>query len=177
MKSLILFLAFCFMTFNTSAADINIVDVKRNIPLSDEDPIYKDFFLNAGEGSGLKKNLVVNVKRRLSIKDANAKTVGDFETTVGQLRILQVEGKVAIAREYKLFSRDEEAMIEQIGIMTGDRVDLTGAFTDNSKPVVKKNVAEVESEATREPASITTPAPTVKESPIQNAVPLQTPEI
>lgn len=178
MKNLIFFCAFSFLALNTFAADINIVDVRRNITLSDEDPVYKDFYLNAGEGAGLKKNLVVNVKRRLSVKDSNAKALGDFETIIGQLRVIHVEGKIAIAREYKLFSRDEEAMIEQIGLMTGDRVDLTGAFVDNTKPVVKKKVAEVTEEANREPAAATPPAtPAVKDSPIQQAVPLQTPQI
>lgn len=171
------FLTLIFLSPTVFAADINIVDVRRNITLSDEDAIYKDFYLNAGEGSGLKKNLVVNVKRRIYVKDSNAKSVGDFETTVGQLRIVQVDGKVAVAREYKLTSRDEEAMIEQIGLMTGDRVDLSGSFIDNSKPIPKKTVAEIEIEALREPAAIPETAPAVKESPMMNAIPLQSPEI
>lgn len=177
MKNLILFSVFCLVSLQIFAADITIVDVRRNITLSDDDPIYKDFYLNAGESSGLKKNLVVNVKRRVCIKDSNSKSVGDFETTVGQLRIVQVDGKVAVAREYKLFSRDEEAMIEQIGLMTGDRVDLGGSFIDNTKPVTKKKVAELELESTREPAAAPEAAPAAKESPMMNAVPLQTPQI
>jgi hypothetical protein len=177
MKNLILFSVFCLASLQIFAADITIVDVRRNITLSDEDPVYKDFYLNAGESAGLKKNLVVNVKRRVYVKDSNSKSVGDFETTVGQLRIVQVDGKVAVAREYKLFSRDEEAMIEQIGLMTGDRVDLGGAFIDNTKPATKKKVAEVEVESVREPAAAPEAAPTVKESPMMNAIPLQTPQI
>ena len=177
MKNLILFSVFCLASLQIFAADITIVDVRRNITLSDEDPVYKDFYLNAGESAGLKKNLVVNVKRRVYVKDSNSKSVGDFETTVGQLRIVQVDGKVAVAREYKLFSRDEEAMIEQIGLMTGDRIDLGGAFIDNTKPETKKKVAEVEVETTREPAAAPEAAPTVKESPMMNAIPLQTPQI
>lgn len=177
MKNLILFSVFCLVSLQIFAADITIVDVRRNITLSDEDPVYKDFYLNAGESAGLKKNLVVNVKRRIYVKDSNSKSVGDFETTVGQLRILQVEGKVAVAREYKLFSRDEEAMIEQIGLMSGDRIDLQGAFIDNTKPVTKKKVAEIELESDREPAAIPDAGGAVKESPMMNAIPLQTPQI
>ncbi len=178
MKNLILFSVFCLVSLKLFAADITIVDVRRNITLSDEDTVYKDFYINAGEGSGLKKNLVVNVKRRVYVKDSNSKSVGDFETTVGQLRIVQVDGKVAVAREYKLISRDEEAMIEQIGLMTGDRIDLGGSFIDNTKPVTKKKVAELEIESTREPAAAAPAAPpAVKESPMINAVPMQTPQI
>lgn len=178
MKKLIFFCVISFTSFNLFAVDINIVDVRRNITLADEDSVYKDFYLNAGDGSGLKKNLVVNVKRRLSVKDSNAKNIGEFETIIGQLRVIHVEGKVAIAREYKLFSRDEEPMIEQIGLMTGDRIDLAGSFIDNAKPVVKKKIADVIPEVDREPASDLQPqTPAVKDSPIKQAIPLNSPEI
>ncbi len=167
-NSLILFCVLTLLCLNVFSADINVVDVRRNITLSDEDPVYKDFYINAGEGSGLKKNLVVAVKRKVFVKDSNAKSVGEFETTIGQLRILQVEGRVSIAREYKLFSRDEEAMVEQVGLMTGDRIDLAGSFIDSAKPAPRKKVAELESEpATRLPAEAKAPAnPTTPAKPV-----------
>ena len=116
------------------ADEISVVDVKRNITMSDEELIYKDFYLNAGEGSGLKRNLVVNVKRKIQVRDVSSKSMGEFETLVGQLKIVQVSDKVAVGREFKLFPRDEEAMLDQVGIMAGDRIDLAGSFIDTSKP-------------------------------------------
>ena len=130
------------------ASEMVIVDVHRNIPLSEDEPVYKDFAISASDTSSLKKHLVVNVKRRLQIKDASAKSVGDIETTVGQVRIIHVDKKVAIAREYKLVSRDDEVALDQVGIMTGDSIDLAGSFTD-SKPIASKKKE-------REPSSTTT---------------------
>lgn len=143
MKTHALFIFFILLVFKifASAEEISIVDVRRNITLADEDPIYKDFYLNAGEGAGLKKNLVVLVKRKILVKDHGTKSVGDFETVVGQMRIIHVEGHVAVGREYKFQNRDELPMLEQMGMMTGDRIDLSGAFTDNSKTMVKRKVA------------------------------------
>ncbi len=132
-----IFLVLFFLQLAAQADDMIIVDVHRNIPLSDEDTIYKDFAISTNDSAGLKKNLVVNVKRRLMIKDANAKDVGDLETKVGQIRIIHVDKKIAIGREYKLFSRDEEVGLDQLGIMTGDRIDMTDSFTD-SKPLKEK---------------------------------------
>jgi len=43
-----------------------------------------------------------------------------------------------VAREYQLMSREDEPMLEQIGIMTGDRIDLQGSFIDNKKGSAKK---------------------------------------
>lgn len=143
-KFVLLTVVFALFSITTLAQDISIVDVRRNITLSDDDIIYKDFYLNAGDLTALKKNLVVNVKRKVLVRDMTSKSIGDFETVVGQLKIIQVGQKVSVAREYKLISRDEEAMVEQIGIMSGDRIDLEGSFIDTSKPAKKVKTAEVE---------------------------------
>jgi len=120
------------------AQDISVVDVRRNIPLSDEAPVYKDFYINGGADSGLKKNLVITLTRNIVIRDASGtQTFGEMTVPVGQLKVIAVQGKVAIAREYKLTSRDDEPMLEQIGIMSGDKVALEGSFIDNKKASVK----------------------------------------
>lgn len=126
-----LFLLAALFSWEVFAADVNVVDVRRNIPLSDEAPIYKDFYLNGGNSDGLKKNMVITVFRKLSIRDATGTTTfGDVEIPVGQLKVIMTAGKVAVAREFKLISRDDEPMLEQTGIMIGDRVDFQGSFVD-----------------------------------------------
>ena len=121
------------------AADLNVIEVRRNIPLSDEAPVYKDFYINAGAEAGLKKNMVVTVIRRMAIRDATGtQNFGELDIPVGQLKIISAQGRVAVAREYGLISRDDEPMLEQIGIMIGDRLDLGGSFIDNKKPSAKK---------------------------------------
>ncbi|MEZ0391281.1 MAG: hypothetical protein ACAH59_03635 [Pseudobdellovibrionaceae bacterium] len=120
-------------------ADLNIIEVRRNIPLADDAPVYKDFYINAGNEAGLKKNMVVTVIRKMSVRDATGtQTYGELEVPVGQLKLISVQNRVAVAREFQLTSRDEEPMLEQIGIMIGDRLDLAGSFIDNKKPSVKK---------------------------------------
>jgi hypothetical protein len=122
----------------THAQEISVVEVKRNITLADDDVVYRDYYINAGDGSALRKNLVVKVKRKIYVKESATKTVGDFETQVGLLKVIQVGNKVSVAREFKLTSRDEEAMLEQTGIMAGDKIDLNGSYIDYSKPNYKK---------------------------------------
>lgn len=128
-------------TMKSHAQEISVVDVRRNITLSETDTIYKDFYLNAGPSSGLKKNLVVTVVRKLNIRDASgANAVGEIVVPVGQLKVIAIYDKVAVAREFALLSRDELPMLEQTGIMNGDRIDLKGSFIDTSKPK-KRQVA------------------------------------
>lgn len=125
-------------TFQAFSADISIVDVRRNIPLSDEAPVYKDYYLNGGTAEGLKRNQVVNVVRKMTIRDfSGAQSYGELEVVVGQIKIIALNSKVSVAREYKLIPRDEEPMLEQIGIMNGDRLDFEGSFVDNKKTSAK----------------------------------------
>ncbi|MBV2168618.1 MAG: hypothetical protein KUL82_07915 [Bdellovibrio sp.] len=150
----IFMLLFGFMQ-ESKAAEISVVDVRRNITLSEDDPVYKDFYLNAGPGSGIKKNLVVTAVRKINVRDASgANAVGEILVPVGQLKVIAVFDKVAVAREYTLLSRDELPMLEQTGIMSGDRIDLQGSFIDNSKPKPKRKIAE-ETPATSATATMT----------------------
>lgn len=116
------------------AADIYVVDVRRNITLAENDPVYKDFYISNSPGSGLKKNMVVTAIRKVNVRDASgASAVGEIQIPVGQLRIIAIYEKVAVAREFALLSRDELPMLEQVGIMTGDRIETQGAFQYNPK--------------------------------------------
>lgn len=163
-----LFLLLLGFTIESKAADISIVDVRRNITLAENDPIYKDFYISNSPGSGLKKNLVVTAVRKINVRDASgANAVGEITVPVGQLKIIAVYDKVAVAREFTLLSRDELPMLEQIGIMNGDRIDLQGSFIDTSKP--KRKVAEVSPE-TPAPAN-----PVVSASPVVAAAIVVTP--
>lgn len=175
------FLIACLLGFSTSsyAADMSVVDVRRNITLSEDDTVYKDFYINVTPGSGLKKNLVVTAVRKINVRDASgANAVGEIMVPVGQLKIIAIYDRVAVAREFTLLSRDELPMLEQIGIMTGDRIDLGGSFIDNSKPKRRKvSEAEVPAAATSPAVTvvqtqiITTPSPAEAANPVVSANP------
>lgn len=117
-----------------AAASLEIVDVKRNIPLAETDPVYKDFYIKVSGKGDLKKNQVVKATRKITVKDTSLKAVGDFTTVIGFLKIVQVSDTIAVGREFKLIPRSDEAMIEQIGFMVGDEIDTSESFTDISKP-------------------------------------------
>jgi hypothetical protein len=143
--------------------ELSIVEVRRNIPLSDEDPVYQDYYINSGTDEGLKTNLVVSAIRKVSVRDSSGtQTYGDMLVPVGQLKVIYVGEKFSVAREFKLFSRDDQPMLEQTGIMIGDKIDMKGAFVDShklpgrkpAKPAVSKIDVKVEA-----PIATATPAP------------------
>jgi hypothetical protein len=119
--------------------ELSVIEVRRNIPLADTEPVYKDYYINSGTNVGLKKNMVITATRKMTVKDATGtSTFGEIIIPVGQLKVIYVQDQIAVAREFKLISRDDEPMIEQIGVMIGDKVDLAGSFIDKKKSSAKK---------------------------------------
>lgn len=158
-------------------ANNEIVEVRRNITLSDDEIPAKDFYIRLVDSAGsFKKNLVIKATRKINVKDASLKSIGEFNTVVGLLKVIHVEGSVAVAREFKLIPRTDQPMLEQIGIMTGDQIDLSQSYIDTTKPLeTKKKVADAsptqssENAEAREPATADK-APTVPESIKPNSI-------
>lgn len=156
-----IFAAFSFTT-KLAKADIQVINVHRNIQMSDDEPVYKDFYLNAGAESGLKQNMVVTVVRKLNIRNAaGTQSFGEIKIPVGQIKILAVQNKIAIGREYKIDSRDDLPMLDQAFMMVGDEVEMKGSFIDAHKMVYKK-VAEQSVTATQSVASASGASPEAK---------------
>lgn len=156
MKKIILAI-FILGTMKVYASEMTIIDVRRNITLSNDEIPYKDFYIAISSPSDLKKNLVVTAVRRISVRDASgAQAFGEIFIPVGQLKIIAVYGRIAVAREYKLLSREDLPMLEQISIMTGDTIETQGSFIDNSRPKAKT-------------ANAATPATQVKTTDIKSA--------
>lgn len=119
-----IFVLALLMTFNSSANEISIFEVRRNIPLADTDPVYKDFYIKGAETGKLKKNQVFTVTRKVTMRDATGSQVmGEIEAPVGELKIIAVYGKIAVAREVKTFTRENLPMIDNPWFMIGDSLE------------------------------------------------------
>ncbi|MBL7544900.1 MAG: hypothetical protein JNL11_13870 [Bdellovibrionaceae bacterium] len=119
----ILFFVMLTMQSLAMADEISIFEVRRNIPLSDTDPIYKDFYIK-GDNGKLKKNQTYTVTRKVTMQDASGSQVmGEVQAPVGQLKIIAVYGKIAVAREVKLFSREDLPMLDNPWFMIGDSLE------------------------------------------------------
>ncbi len=162
-----IFFILLLLTLYAEADDMVIVDVRSNIPLSDQDPIYNDYIISSKDLSSLKKNLVVLVKRNLKMKNSDSKDIGSIETAVAQMKIIHVEKTIAIGREYKIVPRETEVMLDYQGAMTGDHIETAGSFVDN-KPMKKMD---------REPSNSPTEQPLKTEIKPPTNNPILLPEI
>jgi len=147
-------------TWEVFSEELTVVEVRKNIPLSDQDPVYKDYYINSGSNEGLKKNQVVIATRKTAIRDASGtQTFGEAAIPVGQLKVIFLGEKYAIARDYKSLSRNDIPSLEQTAIMIGDKIEIKGSFVDNRKlPVKSAEQGETKAEAKAEPKQEQKPA-------------------
>ncbi len=125
MKWIFVSLFIAFFSARVQADEPRVVDVRRNITLSDQDKIYKDFYINGGADVGFKKGQVLMASRKISVRDASGATnIGEIKVPVGELKIIAVYDKVTVARLIKLLDREHLPMLEQTAIMTGDLIEV-----------------------------------------------------
>lgn len=105
------------------SASMVIIDVRRNITLSDDEKPYKDFYISINNQSQVKVNQEVNVVRKLSVRDSTgAQSFGEIKIPLAKLKIIATYDRVAIAREVEFLSREKLPMVENFFIMSGDEV-------------------------------------------------------
>lgn len=137
-KSFFIALVVTFYSFSLFA-DIQVIQVKRNIPLSDGDPIYKDYYLSGGTKEGLKVNLVVPVMRWVNLRENNQAQDQSMKLLepVGWLRVIYTQERLAVARLHNLTEKESLPVMEQPGILVGDIVTTEKSYV--YRPSKKEN--------------------------------------
>ncbi len=148
MKSLIFTVLF---TLSVNAwADLTIFDVRKSLPMSDDEKALRDFYINGGSEAGLANGMVITVQRRLPLYDSyQNRSAGDLDLKVAKVKIIHVQKGLAVARLHSEFTRESAPLLEDNFIMVGDRLDL-GSATSDSKGGDKKSDA---SESAPEPVA------------------------
>lgn len=134
--------------FAQSANGPVIFDVRRSLPLEPDEPVTKDFYINAGPESGLKKGVYISVVRAVPVHDPiKNQQQATLNIPVGKLQVIDVQRGITVARLQNELNDDERPTLEFEGVMIGDHVDLGSATMDvpkKSKPRAKRQVAQTE---------------------------------
>lgn len=126
-------------------AEVQVIQVRRNIPLADDEPVYKDYYLSGGIKSGLRNNLVVPVLRWVNLREnsqAQDQSMKILEP-VGWLRIVFVQDQLAVARLYEPADYLTGPVLEQPGIMMGDIISLEHSYVAKPAPKLPKDSSQV----------------------------------
>lgn len=137
-------------------AELTVFDVRRSLPMSDGEKIFRDYYINGGSEAGLSVGMVVTVQRRVPLYDNYSNhSAGDLDLKVAKIKIIHVQKGLAVARLHGEFTRDNAPLLEDNFIMIGDRLNMATATSDGDK----KADAEKPNEA---PVADATPAEAIK---------------
>ncbi len=122
-----------FLSLN-GFAQIQVIQVKRNIPLSDEELVYKDYYLSGGAKEGLRLHLVVPVTRWVNLRDNNqaAEQSTKMLEPVGWLQIIFIQDRFSVARLYESVNYASSPVLDQPGVLIGDAVSLERSYIPKS---------------------------------------------
>jgi hypothetical protein len=152
---------------------ISIVEVRKKLQMSSNDPIIRDYYVNAGHSFGLRPGAHITVFRKIPLADpSREKAQTHIEIPVGTMRILHSDNLTAIGRIHQMRSPAEVPVLESDFFMVGDRLDMSSLGFERTvdagaslsqreeqvSSLVAPTAAESESEAPR-PAKV---APAVR---------------
>ena len=127
-------LLFAFSAVSVQAQEVAIFDARKTLPLSPDEPVHQDFYLNAGTEVGLRPGTIVTVKRRTSLYDAyQNRSPGDLLVPVGDLRVIHSQKGLSVARLHEMLPRKNLPILEIDFIMVGDRLDMSSARAGSEK--------------------------------------------
>lgn len=117
------------LSLNLSANDIVVFEVQKTIPLTNDEIVYKDYYLSGGAGQGVRKGMIVSVLRKTPIHDnLKNKSQGFLMNPIGRLQVIHVEQEFSVGRLFSLNDRELLPVSEIEGIMIGDAVDMASAL-------------------------------------------------
>lgn len=123
----VFWLVILFSSFGFSK-EAYIFDVRKSLPLKPKEPVYHDYYINAGTESGLQKGMIVSVTRRVPVHDTyTQETQDDLIVTVAKIKLLFVQKKMSVGRKVQLADFKDTPVVEFQGLMVGDRIDIKSA--------------------------------------------------
>jgi hypothetical protein len=130
-SSLIAFLLLSCISLSAFAehiAEYTVFDVRKSLPLNDNDKVYKDYYVNMGSDSGVRVGAELSVYRKVPVIDIyRNKAQGDLVIPVAKIKVIQVQKTMSVARLEHIASMSEIPVVDFEAVMMGDRVEIAAA--------------------------------------------------
>lgn len=123
-------LSCCFQSV-TLAKNLIIFDVRKNLQMTRNEPVYRDYYINGGRSSGIRPGMVISVSRRVSMYDTYSNSSpGDLQVIVGKIKVIHAQETVSVARLASMATREKLPLIDIEAIMVGDQLEMDTAEMD-----------------------------------------------
>lgn len=126
-------LAFMFAS-TADAKEVQIIEMRKNLTLKNDEKVQTDYFLNAGTELGIKPTTVFTLYRRLSVLDRFGGTQArPLSVPVGKIKIIYTAKNISVARLHSIEGSEKLPSLEYRSIMLGDLIHVGSAEADDSE--------------------------------------------
>lgn len=114
---------------------VKIFEVRKNLPLSNQQKPERDYYINAGQGRGIQPGTIFKVYRRNPVYDPYYNQLAaDLRLEVAELLVLYATQDLSIARLAKIAKNPFRPILDFNAPMVGDEIDLKSVRTPASLP-------------------------------------------
>lgn len=132
-RALAVFLFFFVPCFAYGQLAVTIFEVRKSLAMADNDPVYRDFYVNGGSESGIAVGSIMTVRRRLPMYDSyQNRSAGELELKVAKVKVIHVQRGLSVVRLHSEFTREQSPLLEDNYIMVGDLIDLGSATSESN---------------------------------------------
>jgi hypothetical protein len=111
--------------------EYTVFDARKTLPLSDTQPVYRDYYVNMGVEAGVKVGSVLAVYRKIPVIDVYTNKVpGDLIVEVGKLQVIQTQRSLSVGRLLVQSNPKAIPVVQFEKVMLGDRVALSTSNKD-----------------------------------------------
>ncbi len=144
----------CHLSF-AGSKEVHIFDIRKNLQMKNDDPVYHDYYINAGALDGLKPNVILTVVRRVPVHDTYSnESQDDLIVPVGRIKLLHVQKNISLGRRLEVKSQGLGPVLDYQAIMLGDRIPLSSASIDEGREEGKEQGQSASSEKTEKKSEL-----------------------
>jgi len=125
---ILFFVTISILAIDAQAKEVQVIEIRKNLQLSSADPVYTDYYLNAGNDLGIKPGTTFVLYRRVNVIDRLGTNQGrSLALPVGKIKIIYVAKDLSVARVDKLEKNESTPILEYRGVMLGDLINVGSA--------------------------------------------------
>jgi hypothetical protein len=114
--------------FEAFSKEVQVIDIRKNLKLNNDDKEFTDYYLNAGNDMGIKPGTLFTLYRRISVIDRLGTNQGrPLSIPVGKIKIIYVAKDLSVARTEKLEKNETSPLLDYRGVMLGDLINVGSA--------------------------------------------------
>jgi hypothetical protein len=114
--------------FEAFSKEVQVIDIRKNLKLANDDKEFTDYYLNAGNDLGIKPGTLFTLYRRISVIDRLGTNQGrPLSIPVGKIKIIYVAKDLSVARVDKLEKNETSPLLDYRGVMLGDLINVGSA--------------------------------------------------